>query len=198
MREIKWFLLVVVLFVSCQNEAPMVPKPRAFPKVNYPEGKVLKEYNNQECPFTFKYPEYSNLVVDSSFFQKDVSRNCWFDITTEPLKGRVHFSYYPVEGESRFDELLSDAFELSNKHNSKANYIEEIVFRKENKVSGVIFKMEGPVASPYQFFVTDSANHFLRGALYVNAKSKPDSLKPIYDFLIKDIDRLLNSFEWKE
>ena len=65
-------------------------------------------------------------------------------------------------------------------------------------VSGIVFIMEGPVASPYQFFITDSTKHFLRGALYVNAPTKPDSLKPIYDFLKDDVTRLINSFSWQD
>lgn len=193
------FVILIGLFTltSCVEEAPYVPKPRAYPKVNYPTSDKTKTYRNLNCPFQFEYPGYSEIVKDSSFFQQDVSKKCWFDLTTKALRSRVHFSYYPIKDESDFDELLADAFELSNKHNSKASYIEEIVFHKENDVNGVIFRMEGPVASPYQFFVTDSTSHFLRGALYVNAKTKPDSLKPIYDFLIKDIDQMLESFAWE-
>lgn len=189
--------LSVIVFMSCGGESVYTPKPRAFPKVEYPKGNQMDSFVLAECPFHFDFPSYADVVRDTSFFNQLPSHPCWFDLVTPQLNARVHFSYYPIGPQKSLDRLINDAFKLSSKHNSKANYIEETKFKKSKDVSGLIFRMEGPVATPYQLFITDSTQHFLRAALYVNASARPDSLQPVYAFLEKDIDQMLSTFRWK-
>lgn len=66
-----------------------------------------------------------------------------------------------------------------------------------NHVSGVFFKVGGNAATAKQFFLSDTTRHFLRGALYFDATPNADSLRPVQDFLQKDIDHLINSFRWQ-
>jgi gliding motility-associated lipoprotein GldD len=57
--------------------------------------------------------------------------------------------------------------------------------------------VEGAAASTYQYFLTDSTRHFLRGALYFNTQTRPDSLAPVISFMKKDLDRLVNTLQWQ-
>jgi gliding motility-associated lipoprotein GldD len=82
-------------------------------------------------------------------------------------------------------------------HNKKATFIDEVRFEKPNSVSGFIFNLEGPVATPFQFFMSDSTEHFLRGALYFNTQIRPDSLAPLYEFVKQDISHMINTFAWR-
>ena len=84
-----------------------------------------------------------------------------------------------------------------NKHNIKAEFRSDIPLRT-NAASGMAFEIDGPVATPYQFYLTDSTNHFFRAALYFNAKVNPDSTKPVFDFLKKDIEHMQSTFVWKK
>ncbi|MEO0628777.1 MAG: hypothetical protein AAFY91_17410, partial [Bacteroidota bacterium] len=59
------------------------------------------------------------------------------------------------------------------------------------------FDIEGEAASPFQFFVTDSTNHFVRGALYFNTQARPDSLAPVVAYVKEDIYKMLETFEWQ-
>jgi gliding motility-associated lipoprotein GldD len=56
----------------------------------------------------------------------------------------------------------------------------------------------GNTASRYQFAATDSTQHFLRGALYFDVTPNVDSLKPVTDFLLKDIKHMMNTLRWKK
>jgi len=195
------FLLIIGLTLasftiqSCGEEVIYSPKPRAFPKVDYPE-KAYQPFDKEYCTFTFDYPEYANIEQDTLFFEEQTAHPCWFDITIPSLDARIHCSYYPITKENPFDKLNGDAFDLANKHNLKANYIDDLVIQKPNGVSGIAFNLEGEVASPFQFYLTDSTTHFLRGALYFNTQSRPDSLAPVKDFVKTDIMHLINTFEW--
>jgi gliding motility-associated lipoprotein GldD len=58
-------------------------------------------------------------------------------------------------------------------------------------------ELTGEVPSHFQFFVTDSTQHFLRGALYFPSVQE-DSLSPVIEYVKKDIIHMLNTLEWKE
>ncbi len=65
-------------------------------------------------------------------------------------------------------------------------------------MSGKIYHIRGrEAASPLQFFATDSLSHFLRGALYFDARPNNDSLAPVIRFIEKDIRNLLGTLEWE-
>lgn len=89
---------------------------------------------------------------------------------------------------------------MINKHIPKANAIDEQMYMDENKkVFGMAYTIKGSqAASPYQFYMTDSTEHFLRGALYFNFTPNNDSLKPIIQFLESDIQHLIESLSWSE
>ena len=87
---------------------------------------------------------------------------------------------------------------MVDKHNVKANYRSESIIENEDaRLYGVLFEIDGPVAAPLQFYVTDSTSHFLRGSLYFNSQVNRDSVAPVYDFLKLDFERMMESFEWE-
>lgn len=190
--------LALCLLLSACEEHVAVPKPRAYPRVFYPK-KEYKPFDATYCHFTFDQPVYSTVQQDTSFFGKRAGNDCWFNLDVPTLNAKIYCSYYPITGRARFDELMSDAFELAQKHNVKASYIEEItIHRPADHVHGIVFNIEGPAASSYQFFLTDSTSNFLRGALYFNTQTRPDSLAPVLDFMKKDVNRMVQTLRWKE
>jgi gliding motility-associated lipoprotein GldD len=52
-------------------------------------------------------------------------------------------------------------------------------------------------ASPYQFYLTDSTRHFLRGSLYFDAIPNNDSLAPVIEYVKTDIQHLFETITWK-
>ena len=67
---------------------------------------------------------------------------------------------------------------------------------KEKNKGGILFKIEGNVATETQFFLTDSSKNFIRGSLYFNNKVNPDSMAIIQKFIDQDIENLISTFEW--
>lgn len=187
---------LALVFTACDEYVP-VPKPRAYPRVIYPE-KAYQPFDAATCPFTFEVPQYAEIEQNVSFFDEKPKSDCWFNINVPTLNAQIHCSYYPVTNRARLDELVQDAFSLAQKHNIKANYIEEIpVHRSADRVHGIIFSIEGATASSYQFFVTDSTKNFLRGSLYFNTQARPDSLAPVLDFMRRDVNKLVETLYWK-
>jgi gliding motility-associated lipoprotein GldD len=187
-----------LLFFACGDGVPPVPKPRAYPRVEFPERAYLP-LQADYCSFTFERPASTEVVQETNFFDEAPADPCWFDLRLAPaLNGSIHFSYYPVESYEQWEELRDQAFELAGVHNQRASDIQEIVIHREGeRVHGIAFDIAGPAASPFQFFLTDTTDHFLRGALYFDTRVDPDSLAPVVDYVKEDIFRIVETLEWE-
>lgn len=196
MRSVVILFLLAVLIQACE-ESVMVPKPRAYPKVVYPE-RGYQPFTEDYCDFYFEYPVYGIIQQDTAFFDEKPSHPCWFNVYIPNFECRIHCSYVPIAGVS-IDKLKNDAFKMTDWHNKKATYIDEKPFKNHNGVKGMLFEVEGPVASQMQFYMTDSLEqkHFMRGALYFYAKAQPDSLAPVYNFVKEDVLHMIETFRWK-
>jgi gliding motility-associated lipoprotein GldD len=181
-------LLAIASMAACNGEVP-TPKPRAFPRVEYPERKY-SVFNQPDCPFTFEYPSYAEI-------QPKQDHACWFDLYMPTLKARVHCSYVPIRNRAEYDELVSDAYLIATKINARANYMEENLIRNPQDIAGMVLKWTGPAASPMHFYLTDTTRHFFKAALYFEAEVRPDSLAPISAFVQEDINKMIQSFAWK-
>lgn len=168
-----------------------------YPRIIYPDYKMIP-FKQSYCPFTFEHPDYWLFIKDTSFFGEKPLNECWFNFEMPVFKGTIHCSYYDVSTKEELTKYLKDAFKLAKEHQIKANYIDEIPIVKPNHVAGMLFNIEGPSASPFQFYLTDSLKHFFRGSLYFNSQPRPDSIMPVNEFVKKDLMGMLNSFEWKQ
>jgi len=189
--NILYFLFIGGLFTfifGC-NSTP-IPKPRGYFRLEFPE----KQYKSFDSifPYKFHYPVYGKVVMDNQVG----AEKYWVNIDFPRYKAKIHISYKSVS--RNIDNLIEDVRTLAYKHTIKADAINEKIFSNpERKVYGILYDIKGNAASSYQFYVTDSVKHFLRGALYFNVHPNKDSLSPAIDFFGKDVTYLIESLEWK-
>ena len=176
--------------MACGND--YAPKPRGYFKIDLPK-KAYQKYNGN-CPFAFDFPVYSKITPDNS---KD-AQPCWLNIDFPQFNGKIHLSYQAISSRKVFNELIEDSRTFAFKHTVKATGINEArISYPERHVYGIYYTIEGNTASSIQFFLTDSTKNYLRGALYFNEVPRIDSIKPVLDFVEKDIDVFVKSFRWK-
>lgn len=126
------------------------------------------------------------------------SGGCWNNLNFPQFNARLHLTYYDVSSAKEYNGLVEDARTLAFKHTVKANAIDQkLINYPEKKLYGIYYAIEGNTASSVQFFLTDSAKHYFRGALYFNERPQYDSIAPVVSFIKKDIDRMISSFKWK-
>jgi gliding motility-associated lipoprotein GldD len=192
------FALLFILTCAACTEDAYVPKPRMYPRVVYPQRAENQTFQSDFCNFTCELPSYAKIEKDETFFDEKPADECWFNVLVPELNAKIYCSYYPIRSRKDLDGLITDAFEMVNKHNVKATYInQQLLNRDADRVHGIVFDIEGPVASTYQFFVTDSTRHFLRGALYFETQARPDSLAPVISFMKNDVNTLVSTLKWK-
>lgn len=195
-RLLSFSLIVVIIVIASACNSVYTPKPAGYFKINFPEKKY-QLFNKAGYPYQFEYPTYATVVKDSLFFDQKAENEWWVNIDFPQFGGRMYLSYKQI-GTNKFDQLVNDAFTMTNKHNVKANYINDSLMVTPNNVHGMFFSVEGNVATANQFFLTDSTRHFLRGALYFDATPNEDSLSVVNRFLVADMKHLINSFKWKQ
>ena len=194
LKNLLFTTIAVLLYFGCKEK--YTPKPRQFFRIDFPE----KTYHSIQpvFPYQFEIPDYSKIVSD----EDNPDQPNWINISVPENKAEVHISYYNLKNPTTSSRVLLNKFmedtrTLAYKHSQKADAISEQVFMNPAKnVYGLIYKIEGNAASPMQFFLTDSTNHFLRGALYIRDVPNIDSLKPVIDFLEADIVRLIETTTW--
>jgi gliding motility-associated lipoprotein GldD len=183
--------VIFILISSCGSDYS--PKPRAYFKIDLPEKKYQNYSSN--CPFSFEFPVYASVIPD----KKKDAKPCWMDIYYPQFNGRVHLSYQTFSTRKQFDSLVEDARTFAFKHTVKATAIDEaMISYPEKSVYGIYYSIDGNTASSVQFFLTDSTNNYLRGALYFNEQPRLDSIQPVLDFIKKDIDHMIKTFKWQK
>jgi gliding motility-associated lipoprotein GldD len=168
-----------------------LPKPKGYNRILLPPAQYIALPDS--FPFSFEYSTHARLLGDSSW----IAERYWFDLYYPEMEASIQMSYKPVKNdEALLREYLTTAYRLTAKHQIKADAIEERILHTATDKIAVIAELSGEVPSQYQFFVTDSVHHFLRGALYFKTATKNDSLAPVIEYMRTDILHMLNTLEW--
>lgn len=187
-------LLAVFSLASCggdDDDGAIAPKPRAYYRLHFPEKKYVRY--DSTCPFTCEIPAYAQMHHDAF----PGAEPCWLNLDFPSFHGTLHLSYKEANG--NFDTLLENTYDLAYKHQIKASGIrEQLIDRPDAKVYGLLYDIGGNAASSIQFFLIDSTKHFIRGALYFEAVPNTDSIKPVVEYIRKDIYHLIETFAWKD
>lgn len=186
MKRSALILFTSILLSSCSEN--YLPKPPGYNRIDLPEHEFQEL--TRELPYQLEHSKYSQVEADSF----NLSEKNWINLHYVDFGAKIHMTYKEIDGdEVDFRTLSEDAFKLTAKHQIKAYGIEEAITITPNGYTGVVAELEGEVPTQFQFFVTDSTQHFLRGALYFNTAMKNDSLAPVIEYIKIDMAHLMNS-----
>lgn len=185
-------LAASLALVSCGDDP--TPKPRGYFRLDLPEEAYLPW--SGACPFSAEVPTYARMLDRPGTTPASVDTACFTGMYFPGQRGSVYFTYRHVRGD--LGELIRDAHSFKDKHEVKAVKIRtEQVLRDSARVYGDLFVVEGDVASPMVFYLTDSTTHFLYGSLYFDARPNADSLAPVTDRVRDDIRHFARTLRWK-
>lgn len=192
MQKLLIIVLLSNLLISCGGDAILIPKPPTYLRLNLPKHEYV--LFSEACPYEF---EAAKTFKIRSVTDEKGEVTCHKDIDLGPLNGVIHFSYIPMT--NPLADYINFAINKVDEHKVKATAIEDsLIIRPKDKVYGTFFELQGDVASPFQFYLTDSTSRFVSGVVYLNSSPKYDSLKPSLEYLKVDLHHFLNTFKWKE
>ena len=182
-------LLLSIILLSCGDDI-FIPKPPTYLRLELPDHNY-KVYDDR-CPYILTVPEMFNVkqVADAS------GLTCHKDIEMGALNGTIHFSF--IEMIEPLSAYVNFANDKVDEHKIKATTINDYkIINDSNRVYCTVFELQGDVASPFQFYMTDSVSNFVSGVVYFNSTPNYDSLKPSLDYLKVDLDHMIENFKWK-
>lgn len=178
-------------FAACEHH--YMPKPRGYFRIDFPEKKYVMLDTIER--YSFEYPVYAEITNDMN---SPWERN-WINVEFRSFRGTLFISHKDEYVKDSLSVYLNDTYMMMSKHLSKANGVfDSLIYNPEKRVYGLLYSIEGRgVASPVQFYLTDSTDNFVRGALYFNMIPNNDSLAPVIAFIRGDINHMIETFEWK-
>ena len=182
---------VVIFCASCKND--YVPKPKAYMRIAVPQ-KQYRDFDSAAYGFAFRLPVYAS--VQAVPVKQEYANTQWLDICVPSLNAKIYLSYVR---KPNLDSCITSTLFFIQRHMTKATGVDEReIYELENHRFGYLYHIKGrDVASPYQFYLTDSNRHFVRGSLSFATTPNNDSLAPLIEFLKTDIDTMLATWAWK-
>ena len=177
--------LVLFIFWSCENH--YLPKPKGYNRIVLPAVSYTQLMS--KLPYTFEHSSHAKILKDTSW----IAEPNWIHIYYPYFDANVQLTYKPINADSSVEDYLNDSFRLTGKHQVKATAIDEKILFLKIGIIATVSDLSGVVPSPFQFHITDSITHFLRGALYFKMSTKNDSLAPAIKFIKSDLIHLLNT-----
>ena len=210
------FVVLCLTMVGCGNN-DYTPKPQAYLRIDMPQHDywtvdTLRSHPGDTLVFngdtainlsgsvtTFPFIFEVNKCAEVA--PKDNRKGeLYIDINYPQWDGVVFLTYKRLRSPDDLRGQTDTSQHLMESHYQFASGIEESRFDSpERHVHGTTFRIGGSrVASTYQFWVTDSVHHFLRGALYLNRTPNNDSLAPVINYIQQDIDHLIETLRWRQ
>ncbi len=185
--------MIISMITACGGESTSYfPKPKGYNRIDLPE----QSYTTLEATHPYTFEVSKAAVVQPDTFGK--AEPHWIILYYPQIAGRIQLTYKPLYGNTaKLQEHINDAFRLAAKHQVKATSQEEQLIALKNGNKAVVIQIEGEVPSHYQFYTTDTLNHYLRGAIYLETATDNDSLRPVIDYLKQESRHLLETLRWK-
>ena len=187
-----WILIVAAIAVVGCRSNDYLPKPKGYNRIDLPshEYQALAD----TFPYQFEYSSHAKILKDSSW----IAERYWVDVYYPELDATIQLTYKPIKNKAQLlEEYYGDSYKLTSQHNVKAYSIEERVLELPNGDYASFTELEGEVPTQLQFHVSDSSNHFLRGALYFKTATQNDSLAPVIRYVKEDALHMQETLKWE-
>jgi len=186
------FAFCFLLFACVQKKEAPIPKPKGYFRLTTPE--VAYQHWDSVLPCTFDYSKNATLS-----FQKKENHVYWVDIFYPSLSATFKMTCFSVKNDLHrlmWNEEQQVMFHVERRMTDDIQF--STVNDPQAKVYGRLYELEGKnVATPFKFWLTDSANYFVNGTLYFEFEPNNDSLSPIIHYLKNDALFMVESWQWK-
>ena len=181
-----------VFFSACKPKPLPEPKPMGYFRIDLPNH----QYRTLDTSLPFRYEQsvFANTTIEK---QKD--NTLWMTVSYPDLKASLRFTCFEVKNADSLRKLMVSEDKMVKFHYQKADDVQYSVIKDpETHLWGQTYEIYGKeVATPFQFWLTDSAHRFVRATLYFDETPNNDSLQPVIQYLKEDAMHLINTFEWR-
>ena len=173
-------------FYSCIDSN--LPKQSAFLRIEFKEP-YYSIYEKIDSPFNFYY--------NSNSTDLDQIGNNQFLFDYSDINLYLNLSFYNIKSNHDLEKKVGDFSLILDTHTKKSNGVILREYDNDNRrIFGKLYEIKGDVASPVQFYLTDSISNFISGSVNLKFKSNYDSIFPSIQYVKNDILVLFESINW--
>ena len=182
---ISLFFFTLIIF-SCDK--PNLPKQNGFLRIEFKEP-YYSIYEETDTSFNFYYNSNSTDLEQIG--------NNQFLFEYSDLNLSLNLSFYNIKSSQDLGRKARDFSLILDTHTKKSNGVVLREYDNDNRrVFGKLYEIKGDVASPIQFYLTDSLSSFISGSVNLKFKSNYDSIFPSIQYVKNDILVLFESINW--
>ena len=175
-----------LMIFSCSETN--LPKQNGFLRIEFTEP-YYSIHEEIDTPFNFYY--------NSNSTDLDQIGNNQFLFDYRDLSLSLNLSFYNIKTSQDLEKKMRDFSLILDTHTKKSNGVMIREYDNNNKrVFGKLYEIKGDVASPVQFYLTDSLSNFISGSVNLKFKSNYDSIFPSIQYVKNDILVLFESINW--
>lgn len=180
------FISIMAFNCSQASERKIVKQENLVPVL--PEA--VYTMSPDTFPFRFAVSEQAKFSA-----RENKSGEYFCDVIYPELKAQIYCTWHRITPE-RFELMSEESRAMVYSHVHVATGIDERFYSNDSThVYGLLYDLKGPVATPLQVALTDSANYFFNASLYFDVTPNPDSIAPYVKYIRKDIIRMMETFE---
>jgi gliding motility-associated lipoprotein GldD len=187
-------LLQAIFWVACiHKEEPNSAKPQGYFRISTPKPDYIVW--DSVLPFTFQYNKMAQFSI-----VKKVENNYWMDLYYPQYNASLKMTMITLENNLREHVVNEEKMLMFHVEKRKADDIEySIINAPQEKIFGQLYEIVGKeAATPLKFWITDSANYYVRATLYFNFVPNNDSLEPVIKYLKSDVMKMIDTWKWKK
>jgi gliding motility-associated lipoprotein GldD len=198
-------VLAALAMTSCKPKALPEPKPMGYFRIDLPDHKYKPldasetSYNKQTDIAVFPPFTCEQSVYATSSLEVQPDHCLWMNITYPELNASLRFTCITVKNADSLRNLMIREDKMVKFHYQMVDDVQYSVIKDpEAHIWGQAYEIYGKeVATPFQFWLTDSVHNFVRATLYFDSAPNNDSLQPVIQYLKEDAMHLINTFAWK-
>lgn len=191
--------------VSCKPKALPEPKPMGYFRIDLPDHKYkpldASETSPDKQADIVVFPPFTceQSVYATSTLEVQPDHCLWMNLTYPELNASLRFTCITVKNADSLRNLMIREDKMVKFHYQMADDVQYSVIKDpEAHIWGQTYEIYGKeVATPFQFWLTDSVHNFVRATLYFDSAPNNDSLQPVIQYLKEDAMHLINTFAWK-
>jgi len=182
-------LLLLLVMMACSFPASG-KRAKADSKLNFP--KAVYASTTDSLPFTFDLSNQAKFT-----WQKNKVGEYFCNVIYPSLNAQLYCTYHAITPD-KFRDFAEESRKMVYEHSTVATAINEKRYDNDlSYVHGILYDIQGNVATPVQIALTDSTHYFFNASLYFNMTPNVDSIAPALNYIRKDIIRIMESFKEK-
>lgn len=119
----------------------------------------------------------------------------FFDVAYPDLHARLYATWHRVDDAAHFVSLAEESRRMVYAHAVKATAIDESPYVDDTRRAyGLVYDLQGPVATPLQVSLTDTTRFFLHASLYFEQVADSVATE-VVEYVRTDVTHMLHTFE---